>query len=279
METMKQHILRAIITAMVLDVGFGCDETKPPPTEPTPAVSETTPPPEAPPAPEPAKLEPTPIVNTMILIPGGTFTMGSADGDPNERPPHQVRVPSFEMDVHEVTLRSYMACINEQKCSYPDRDSLCNWGKDSRMDDPINCVEWEQARNYCETVGKRLPTETEWEYAAKGTDGRVYGWGDGDLPEGICFNRARRGTCRVDTVPVDSAFGLRGMAGNVWEWTSDGFSSEYRKPRDKAKKVYRGASFLETDKADLRASVRNTRPPNVRMDYLGFRCARTPKAK
>jgi formylglycine-generating enzyme required for sulfatase activity len=65
----------------------------------------------------------------------------------------------------------------------------------------------------------------------------------------------------------------------VWEWTSDGYNADYNKPRKKDQKVYRGASYLETDKADLRASVRNTRLANVRMDYLGFRCARTPGAK
>ncbi|MCL2823069.1 MAG: formylglycine-generating enzyme family protein [Polyangiaceae bacterium] len=288
-----QRVLCVALVTMVLGTGIGCDD-KPGATAgstpgSTPAASiapdsvptvAADPTPVASSAPAAAQqLEPTPIVNPMIRIPGGEFTMGSNDGDRNEKPARRVRVQTFEMDAYEVTLRSYMVCINENRCSHPDYDKFCNWGKEARYDHPMNCLSWDQAKSYCEYVGKRLPTEAEWEYAARGTDGREYGWGEGEPPEGLCFNRGQRGTCRVDTVPVDSAFGLRGMAGNVWEWTSDGFNADYSKPRSKDQKVYRGASFLEKDRADLRAAVRNTRLLNVRMDYLGFRCARTPKGK
>ena len=281
----KQHTLAVVMVAMMMGAGVGCDDNSSQPSQTAQVASDKAAATETPPAaPEQAtapaaKLEPTPIVNEMKLIPAGTFTMGSNDGSADEKPPRQLRVAAFEMDIHEVTVRSYMACINDKKCSYPDEDHFCNWGRVARYDDPMNCLEWDQAKEYCESVGKRLPTEAEWEYAARGTDDRIHSWGTGDPPEGLCFNRPNKGTCRVDSVPVDSPFGLRGMTGNVWEWTADGYNANYSKPRAKDRKVYRGVSFLETDKADLRVTVRNSRLNTNRMDYLGFRCARTPKGR
>ncbi len=277
---LEQRILGVITIAAALGAGIGCDDEKKPAaadplkalTEPAAAESAETP------ALKP-ELPPTPAVNEMVLIPGGTFTMGSTQGQKDEKPPKRVKVRAFEMDIHEVTLRSYIACINTRHCSYPDYDSYCNWGKKHRYDDPMNCVAHDQAEAYCKSVGKRLPTEAEWEYAARGTDGREYGWGEGDPPEDICFNRGKRGTCRVDKVPIDSPFKLRGMAGNVWEWTADGYSENYSKPRKKDRMVYRGGGFLDEEVEDLRAAARNMRPPYARMDYIGFRCARTPGAK
>ncbi|HNS96446.1 MAG TPA: SUMF1/EgtB/PvdO family nonheme iron enzyme [Polyangiaceae bacterium] len=279
----EQRILGAVFITAVWFAAMGCNDDKKAQGVAEPSavsavpVESTSPPVDEPPV--EAKPEPTPLVNEMVLIPAGSFMMGSDDGEKDEKPPRRVSVKAFEIDVHEVTLRSYMACINEGKCTYPDYDSFCNWGKETRNDDPMNCLDWEQAKAYCESVGKRLPTEAEWEYAARGTDDRVYGWGKTDPPKGLCFNRGRKGTCRVDSVPIDSPFGLRGMAGNVWEWTSDGYNADYSKPRSKEQIVYRGGSFLETDLSDLRATSRNTRISKVRMDYLGFRCARTPGAK
>lgn len=266
-----------VMVAALLVAGVGCDEEKKEPEVVAAApdvADEPVAEPEAPAAPASA---PVAKVNPMVLIPGGSFRMGSTDGQKDERPIRTVRVAPFEMDVTEVTLGAYVACINAGSCTYPDEDSFCNWGKKGHTIHPMNCLDWDQAKAYCESVGKRLPTEEEWEYAARGSDGRIYGWGKGDPPEGLCFNRPKKGTCPAESVPIDSPFGLRGMAGNVWEWTASGYNEDYSKKRMDDRKVYRGASFLETDREDLRATLRNMRAASTRFDYLGFRCARTPK--
>jgi formylglycine-generating enzyme required for sulfatase activity len=273
----EQRILGVVMIAAVFGVGLGCRETKTAPqvdartpTVPAQPTGEPAPPASAAPA-------PVSTVNAMILVPGGTFTMGSTDGQRDEKPTRTIRVRPFEMDVTEVTLGAYIACIDAGNCTYPDEDSFCNWGKKGHETHPMNCVDWEQAKAYCSSVGKRLPTEEEWEYAARGTDGRVFPWGKGEPPEGICTNRTKRGTCPADSSPVDSPFGLRGMAGNVWEWTSSGYNEDYGKGRGTDRRVYRGGSFYEDNLKDMRATTRNMRPPSTRFDYLGFRCARTPK--
>jgi len=273
----EQRTLGVIVTAAVLGAGLGCDDPKkapqvdatPPPAVSAEAVVEA--PPEPPPAPAPVA-----TVNPMVLIPAGDFTLGSTDGQRDEKPTRHIRVQAFEMDVTEVTLGAYMACIDAGNCTYPDEDSFCNWGKKGHDVHPMNCVDWEQAGAYCKSVGKRLPTEEEWEYAARGTDGRVFSWGNGDPPEGLCIKRTRRGTCPAASVPVDSPFGLRGMAGNVWEWTSSGYNEDYSKKRGTDRRVSRGGSYYEENLKDVRATTRNMRPPSTRFDYLGFRCARTP---
>jgi formylglycine-generating enzyme required for sulfatase activity len=273
----EQRIFGALVIAAVMSVGSACDDAKTaaevdasvPKVSAEPVV-------ETPPA-ESAAPAPVATVNPMILIPAGSFTMGSTDGQRDEKPTRQVRVAAFEMDVMEVTLGAYVACTDADKCTYPDEDSFCNWGKKGHNIHPMNCLDWDQATAYCASVGKRLPTEEEWEYAARGTDGRAYPWGTGAPPAGVCYNRPKKGTCPAESVPVDSPFGLRGMAGNVWEWTSSGYNEDYGKKRLTDRRVYRGASFYEEDAEDLRATLRNMRPPNTRFDYLGFRCARTPK--
>ena len=261
----------------------GCDDAKNSAADaaaPRQAASQPVVKDEPPPAPPAsAELPALPTVNAMIRIPGGSFTMGFKDGQKDEKP-HPVTVNTFEMDVWEVTLRAYMACIEANSCTYPDYDTFCNWGKKERLDDPMNCVDWDQATAYCKSVGKRLPTEEEWEYAARGKDGRTYGWGnDPKPPEGLCFHRGRLGTCRASDVPVDSPFGLRGMAGNLWEWTSSGYNETYGQKRENDRKVIRGASFYEEDVKSLRATLRDRRTPENRLDIVGFRCARTPGAK
>jgi formylglycine-generating enzyme required for sulfatase activity len=274
----EQRISGAVVIAALLSMGLGCDDAAKAPGADAAAPKASAEPvvEEAPPPPKP---EPEPVakVNPMILIPAGSFTMGSKDGQKDERPPRRIRVAAFEMDVMEVTLGAYMLCIKKGSCTYPDEDSFCNWGKKGHTVHPMNCLDWDQATAYCASVGKRLPTEEEWEYAARGKDGRTYAWGNGPQPKDLCFNRRKKGTCPAESVPVDSPFGLRGMAGNVWEWTSSAYSEDYSKKRSDSRKVYRGASFYEQDLDDLRATLRNMRPANTRFDYLGFRCARTPK--
>jgi formylglycine-generating enzyme required for sulfatase activity len=260
-----------------LGAGPGCDDAKKAP-EPAVAAEPSAKPAEEPkPAPKPSAAPAAEVkVTEMVRIPAGSFMMGSNDGQVDEKPVRRVQVAAFEMDLTEVTVAQYQACVESQKCSYPDLDHFCTWDRPSKVNHPINCLDWDQSTAYCAAVGKRLPTEEEWEYAARGTDGRTWSWGNGAPPEGVCRDRVKQGTCAVDAVPVDSPFGLRGMAGNVWEWTASGYSENYSKKRETERRVYRGGSFYEENLDHMRATTRNRRTTNTAFDYIGFRCARTP---
>ncbi len=274
------RVIGLAVGVAVLGVAVGCDDAKKgasdaaaPKISAEPAAASAT---------ASASAAPAPVatVGVMVRIPGGSFMMGSSDGQPDEKPVRRVTVNAFEMDLHEVTVGAYALCAEAGKCTLGDVDHFCNWGRLGRENHPMNCLEWEQAGAYCASVGKRLPTEEEWEYAARGTDGRPYPWGKLPAPKELCVLRTQQGTCPAETVPVDSPFGLRGMAGNVWEWTSSAYSDDYGKKRSDPRKVYRGGSFYEETLEHMRATTRNRRPTNTRFDYLGFRCARTPgKAK
>ena len=261
----------------LMGAAAGCDDKSP---DAAPPISKPSAQPVATTAPEPkpsAAPAPAATVGEMVRIAAGSFQMGSSDGQPDEKPVHRVQVAAFDMDLTEVTVAAYKACVESQKCTYPDLDHFCNWDRTGKENHPINCLDWDQATAYCAAVGKRLPTEEEWEYAARGTDGRPYPWGDPPAPPNLCQGRPTAGTCPADAVPVDSPFGLRGMAGNVWEWTSSGYSEAYGKKRETERRVYRGGSFYEEKLEHMRATTRNRRTTNTAFDYIGFRCARSVK--
>jgi formylglycine-generating enzyme required for sulfatase activity len=272
----ERGVLVAVMVATFV-VGSGCTDTKKGPDQDAAGSKASAEPavPASPPVQPSAAPAPGPAVGSMVLIPGGVFMMGSNDGQPDEKPEHRVQVASFEMDVTEVTVGAYQRCIDSGRCTTPDLDQLCNWGRAGKDNHPINCLDWDQASTYCAHVTKRLPTEEEWEYAARGKDGRAYPWGNTPPPSDLCWSRTRIGTCAADSVPVDSPFGLRGMGGNVWEWTSSGYSDDYGKKRSNDRRVYRGGSFYEEKPEHMRATTRNRRATNVRFDYLGVRCARS----
>ncbi len=263
---------------------------------------------------QPASAPPsTASVGRMVRIPAGTFNMGSNDGDADEKPVHSVRVASFEMDLTEVTVAQYAACVSAGGCQPAPTtvdwngitddqrrifSEACNGNRSDRQNHPVNCVTWNQADTYCRWARKRLPTEEEWEYGARGTDGRTYPWGN-SAPgprllnacgsECVAWARERGQSWSAmyqaddgwaTTAPVgsypsgDSPFGLHDMAGNVWEWTASGYSADYSKNRTTDNFVGRGGSWSSADPSNVRAADRSRGSPPHRGPDLGFRCAR-----
>lgn len=220
------------------------------------------------------------FVGEMVRIPSGTFMMGSADGDASERPVHPVTVAAFEMDVTEVTVAAYQDCVDAKACSEAARNRWCNAGFSELVDHPINCVDLNQAETYCRWLGKRLPTEQEWEYAARGADGRKYPWGD-DAPEDqLCWSGGsvefREVTCAVGSFPSgDSPFGLFDMEGNVAEWTSSYWSKDYSAKPTAEFVVARSSGFRNDDAWYVRATGRSPFSPKGQSYDLGIRCVRS----
>ncbi len=222
----------------------------------------------------------------MVLIPGGTFTMG--DTDPMSeyaQPPHSVTLSSYCMDVAEVTVAAYSAC-SATGCSVPGTGQGCNWGIAGRGNHPINCVDWNQARSYCQSRGSDLPTEAQWEYGARGTDGRRYPWGNDAPSSQLCWSGSgiRASTCPVQSLPAgNSPFGLFDMAGNVWEWTLDWHAAysgaavtNPTGPGSGSQRVARGCAYDCTGEWVVRGAYRARLGPTERHYFRGFRCARAP---
>jgi formylglycine-generating enzyme required for sulfatase activity len=242
------------------------------------------------PVPEPPQeLEPERtegVEKEMVQVPAGEFWMGcneKVDREcEDEKPGRKVYLDAFSIDKHEVTVAEYGRCVAAGKCAQPDAGEGCNWGVEGRADHPINCVDWEQARAYCEWAGKRkrLPTEAEWEKAARGTDGRVYPWGNH-------WDAKRANVDGNGTVPVwsyqegASPYGTLNMSGNVWEWVQDWYDKDYyqqgpdrnpKGPDSGEYKILRGGSW-DFFPGLARVSYRGWGAPGVRVDAFGFRCA------
>jgi len=221
-----------------------------------------------------------------VSIPGGTFEMGSTSGDEDGKPVHRVTLSSFELAKSEVTVRQYRACVEAGVCTEPDTGESCNWGKSGRDDHPVNCVDWEQAAVFSRWVGGRLPTEAEWEYAARSRGrSQEYPWGD---EEASCERAVMdgRGCGLRSTGPVcsklggHSAQGVCDLSGNVWEWVSDWYgdypSSAQRNPKGSgagSRRGLRGGSWYG-GASYLRAANRSRNSPGFRFFTLGFRPAR-----
>jgi len=216
---------------------------------------------------------PSPGSGEMVGIPSGTFMMGSDESEANEKPTHLVTVAAFEMDRTEVTVAAYQACVNAGPCVPVDGED-CNAVED-KANHPINCMSWYQAETFCAWAGKRLPTEEEWEYAARGADGRKYPWGNTPEPsDQLCWSRWE-GTCPVGSFPSGSSpFGIQDMAGNVWEWTSSGYSEDYQKTRSTEWFVVRGGGYIASPANDFRTACRGWMEPSGWTSLDGFRCAR-----
>ena len=234
----------------------------------------------------------------MVQVPGGRFFMGcnekvDKECNDDEKPGRTVSVKTFFIDRTEVTVEAYTECVKAGECSdyhltgieWKDvpgwNDKLftksehCNLGKRGRKKHPINCVDWNQASEFCAWKGKRLPTEAEWEKAARGTDGRKYPWGNQQVTcDYAILNDGGDGCGRISTWPVGSKpagkspYGALDMVGNVWEWTDSWLDESERKYR-----VIRGGAWSNV-RAFARASLRYGYIPGNRRFNVGFRCAR-----
>jgi formylglycine-generating enzyme required for sulfatase activity len=181
----------------------------------------------------------------MVKIPAGTFTMGFGERGGRSSPAHKVTLPAFEIDKYLVTTAAYQACVDAKECPATKqrsaKDKGCNLGQPGKDKQPINCVNYPAADSFCKWAGKRLPTEEEWEYAARGSDERTYPWGNDEPTETTraCWNHKKKKvtdpspTCDVGSFPDgNSPFGVTDMAGNVDEWTSSPWTMDYD-PNDK----------------------------------------------
>ena len=207
----------------------------------------------------------------------------------DESPYHEVNVPEFAIDVTEASVGQYRACVDNGHCSEPLQNSnWCNWRYSEREDYPVTCINWHQAKAYCEWSGRRLCSESEWEKAARGTDGRIYPWGNEEA-DCSCAVMADDGLgCgEINSWPVGSkspgVYGLYDMSGNVWEWIEDDGHSHYNNapadgsvwissPRSSLRGL-RGGSF-SNNFVILRASNRYFFDPDDTGGSIGVRCCR-----
>lgn len=222
----------------------------------------------------------------MVLVPGGRFPMGLNFGKtpPNEKPQHVVLAPTFWIDKTEVTVGAYRGCVDTKHCEPPRRSSAqCTFDLgDAEL--PISCVRWQDAESYCRYAKKRLPSEVEWELAARGPAGYVYPWGN-RLPDCKLANTLIRDnsgrTCaahpwRVGSVPANaSTFGVLDLSGNVEEWTQDWYAEHVSDvaPRSGASHTLRGGGF-QSAPSRSRASTRSWGSALESGPNVGFRCAR-----
>jgi len=228
----------------------------------------------------------------MVLVPAGEFPMGGGDlnAEPDEKPVHTVNLDDYYIDKFEVTNAAYIACVEDAGACKPPihKDSFTRskyYGVAEYDEYPVVYVNWNMAKTFCEWRGARLPTEAEWEKAARGTDGRIYPWGTGvDCqkanyagPNG-CFG----GTSKVGSFDAGkSPYGVYDMAGNVWEWVADWYSESYYQvspaanplgPDSGQSRVLRGGSWNRSE-YDIRASNRNRYGSTYNNFDIGFRCA------
>lgn len=213
----------------------------------------------------------------MMPVKGGRFWVGSEphEGSSEERPRFETQVASFCLDRTEVTMAAYDKCAATGSCQPPRKKRrFCNANYPDRKNHPVNCVNWQDAVTYCEAQGARLPTEVEWEYAARGGSQHLkYSWGN-ESPNGRTCWKHPHGSCEVAQFQP-GAFGLHDMIGNVWEWTASSFGPYPWPPVDGPQKVYRGGSWSRRFEKWMRPRLRNRYRAGDWGSHLGFRCAKT----
>jgi len=324
-------VFGAIFTVAVAGGGFAAYKIlgSPKPEGPPPPIAST------PPSSGSAIASAAPVRRTQcpedtVLVPGGKFFMGSDEpAFKLWQPAHKVTIDTFCIDIYEVTAEAYKECSDQGECkrpeavpSYPKAENVkdeeherqrttfaefCNFGKPGRERHPINCVSWALADGYCKYRKKRLPTEAEWEYAARGSDGRKFPWGEepGDVfhmnacgkecnkweverklpptPRMFDEDDGYAGTAPVGSFPKGKTkFGAYDVVGNVWEWTADWFetykSDEAVNPVGAPagdRKAIRGGGFNGGFELWLNPAFRYHQLATASAHAIGFRCALT----
>lgn len=227
----------------------------------------------------------------MVLVPAGDFIMGSEldQAEADERPVHTVYLDDYFIDVTEVTTAAYTECVNAGICSAPQSGGDYHWGRSEMQQHGINGVTWHQANAYCQWLDKQLPTEAQWEKAARGTDARIYPWGDEEANCSYAIMADSEWGCGTrESFPVGSRptgaspYGVQDMSGNLWEWVYDIHTEDYYAqspasnptgPEFGEQRVFRGGCF-DNQPHNMRSTVRFEDPPDVSYRYLGFRCAK-----
>ena len=255
---------------------------------------------------EAVRLAALPPKDEMSLIPPGPFLMGSnrqidRNSYPPEFPQRTVQMDAYEIDKYEVTMVQFLRYVLAKSL-----EPLVDWKwggvfQKTMAYHPVMHVSWHDADSYCKWAGKRLPTEAEWEKAARGEDGRIYPWGNQMAGlsranygrtglSGPVRDRPERLLLYPPIVSVDkydnavSPYGVFNMAGNVAEWVADWYEPAFYKhgpdrnpkgPDHGTSKAFRGGGWVDSTPS-VRAAQRNGTDPNARMNWLGFRCARDP---
>lgn len=228
----------------------------------------------------------------MIYVPPGTFPMGSEEGHSDDEPVHDVTLDGFWLDETEVTNRQYSQCFSAGEC---EASSYVGDAPYNGNEYPVVDVSWDDADSYCHWAGGRLPSEAEWEYAARGPVGNIYPWGDefdGALANycdqncthshrDVSFDDGYSNTAPAGSYPDGASWiGALDMAGNVWEWVNDWYDSDYYAvspdenppgPKSGTYKVTRGG-MADNLAVSLRSAFRNSSPPYNRTSGIGFRC-------
>ncbi|WP_447970685.1 formylglycine-generating enzyme family protein [Nitrospira sp. M1] len=239
---------------------------------------------------------------SMILIPAGEFTMGDNDHHGNEQPEHQVWLDDYFIDRFEVTMSDYQKFLDDNMKLEPPPLWDDGLAFNEAADRPAVGVTWEAANKYCEWAGKRLPTEAEWEKAARGTDGRRYPWGHmqpfvdiarynlgitGWVSYTLTLASVRSGVKGMSVrhglkTGGKSPYGLYHMSGNAAEWVSDWYDRYYYEdspeknpqgPESGTRKVLRGGSW-EDEPRNIRVTARSKAEPEFTDLTIGFRCAK-----
>lgn len=232
-----------------------------------------------------------------VTIPGGSFQMGGReDANPDALPGHRVTVKTFELSKTPVTVEQYAACVAAGACATPEPRTDCNWAKPGREKHPMTCLTWFEADAYAKYAGGRLPSESEFEYAATdaGRNRYPWGWSEPDCDKAVMYGTAASCTDGNGTLPVCSrpagnvklgtGAQLCDMSGNVWEWVQDWYHRSYEgaptdgsaweTAPDMPARVQRGGSFTDRNPVLLRADDRSPGITVSRYDNSGFRVAR-----
>ena len=224
---------------------------------------------------------------TMVYIAAGEYVMGNDSWMDDVKPAHRVGLDAFWLDRTEVTADQYRRCVEARACATPGSSGE-DWVYDRKYDNrPMTGVDWSQASAYCNWVGARLPTEAEWEYAARGPEERIYPWGNEWDENRVAIwypSDPAIGSQNVGSHPDGASWcGALDLAGNVAEWVEDWYGPYTSNPQANPNgplagdvKVIRGGSFLVSNPGAVRSDQRNYAEPSTTSSLIGFRCASSP---